>query len=357
MLDPEPVKARARELGFELAGVTSAAPTLESLFYAEWLNRGYHGEMAYLAGRRGEMRADPRTLLPSARSVICVGAIYNAPEPYSTAASGAETGWISRFAWGEDYHAVVRRRLEALAEWLRATYGQAVECKVCVDTSPLLERAFARRAGLGWIGKNCCLIDERQGSWFFLGEILTSLPFASGEEAAFRCGTCTRCIDACPTDALVETDPGEGPTHALDSRLCIAYWTVELRGAIPEEGRAATGRHVFGCDICQDVCPWNAPRRAAVTDDPAFQARNAEPDLAELAALSEEEFNERFAGTPIKRSRYAGFLRNVAVAMGNSRNPAFRAALEGLARFPEPLVREHAAWALRQLPSPRPASA
>jgi epoxyqueuosine reductase len=349
LLDSEPVKGRARELGFELVGVSPAEPTLESLFYPVWLERGYHGEMAYLEGRRGAMRSNPRTLLPSARSVICVGLVYNAPQPYSTECESDAEGWVSRYAWGEDYHGILKERLHSLARWIRAEYGASAKCKVCVDTSPLLERAYAHRAGLGWVGKNCCLIHERLGSWFFLGEILTSLDFAPDGPAPFRCGTCRRCIDACPTDAFVELEAGEGPSHALDSRLCIAYWTIELRGSIPVEGRASAGQHVFGCDICQDVCPWNNPGRAAVTAIPAFQAENARPDLEELASLSEEEFNERFTATPIARSRYAGFLRNVAVAMGNSSNPAFRDTLKRLSRSPEPTVREHAEWALERL--------
>lgn len=347
MLDPEPVKARAREFGFDLVGVAPAGPTLESAFYPEWLQRGFHGEMAYLEGRRGAMRSDPRTLMPSARSVICVGLVYNTPEPYSTEFRSGDEGWVSRYAWGEDYHGVLTERLRALAGWIRSRYGRGIRCKVCVDTSPLLERAYARRAGLGWIGKNTCLIDERHGSWVFLGEILTSLELAADDPAPYRCGTCRRCIDACPTDAFVEI--GEGPSHALDSRLCISYWTIELRGPIPEDRRKDVGHHLFGCDICQDVCPWNSPRRAAVSDDPSFQPENARPGLNELAVLSEEEFNERFEGTPIERSRYWGFLRNVAVAMGNSADPAFRPALEALARSPDAVVREHAGWALGQI--------
>lgn len=350
MPDPQPVKDRALELGFDLVGVAPAEPTLESAFYPQWLERGYHGEMAYLEGRRGAMRGDPRSLMPSAKSVICAGLVYNAPEPYSTEFESGKGGWVSRYAWGEDYHEVLKKRLRSLADWIRSRYGRHIRCKVCVDTSPLLERAHAHRAGLGWIGKNTCLIDERHGSWVFLGEILTSLELPYDDPAPYRCGTCRRCIDACPTDAFVEI--GEGPSHALDSRLCISYWTIELRGPIPEERREDVGHHLFGCDICQDVCPWNSPRRAAVTGDPAFQPENARPDLDELASLSEDEFNARFAGTPIERSRYAGFLRNVAVAMGNSADPAFRPALERLARSPEPVVREHAGWALEQIPRP-----
>ena len=357
MLDPGPVKRQAQALGFELAGVSAAEPTIESLFYPAWLDRGFHGEMSYLEGRRGAMRSDPRELMPSARSVICAGLVYNAPEPYSTEFESKTRGWVSRYSWGDDYHGVLKEMLHALADWIRSEYGRHVKCKVCVDTSPLLERAYAHRAGLGWIGKNCCLINEGLGSWIFLGEILTSLEFATDEPAPFRCGTCRRCIDACPTDAFVELQPGDGPSHALDSRLCIAYWTIELRGSIPDEGRAASGHHVFGCDICQDVCPWNGTARAATTGVAAFGPENDRPDLEELASLSEEEFNRRFADSPISRSRYSGFLRNVAVAMGNSANPQFKLALGRLARSPDPTVREHAEWALRRLGFPtRPAT-
>lgn len=347
--DSEPVKARARELGFELVGVAPAEPTLESLFYAEWVRRGFHGEMGYLEGRRGAMRGDPRSLMPSARSVICAALVYNAPAPYSTEFESEEEGWVSRYAWGLDYHVILKERLCNLANWIRSEYGKQVKCKVCVDTAPLLERAYAHHSGLGWIGKNCCLINERLGSWVFLGEILTSVALAPDGPAPFRCGTCRRCIDACPTDALIDIKSPNGPSHALDSRLCIAYWTIELRGSIPEEHRPSVGHHAFGCDICQDVCPWNSPRRAAVTAEPAFQPANARPRLGELASLTEEEFNARFARTPIERSRYEGFLRNLAVAMGNSGNPGFCDILEKLARSASPIVREHAQWALNRL--------
>lgn len=350
VLDSEPIKDKAHALGFELAGVTRAEPTLESLFYPQWLERGFHGEMGYLEGRRGAMRADARTLMPSARSVVCVGLVYNTDEPYSTELEPGRSGWISRYAWGRDYHRVLKSRLTELGAWMREEYGPGVKCKPCADTSPLLERAYAHRAGLGWIGKNTCLIDERMGSWFFLGEVLTSLDLAPDGPAPFRCGTCRRCIDACPTDALVPVDAEDGPSHALDSRLCIAYWTIELRGSVPAKHRSSVGQHVFGCDICQDVCPWNSPGRAAVTAEPAFQANHAKPDLAELAGLSEQQFNAKFADSPILRSRHEGFLRNVAVAMGNSCNPAFAQILRRLAQSPSRTVREHAHWALDQLP-------
>ena len=339
---PEQVKAKALEMGFDLVGIAAARPTLEAAFYPEWLERGFAGRMSYLEGRRGEMRADPRSLLPGAQSIISVGVIYNSEHPYSTESEYAGRGWISRYAWGEDYHHVLKQRLEALVDVLHGHFG-AFDVKICVDTAPLLERAYAYRAGLGWIGHNTCLINQRVGSWIFLGEVLTSLELAPDDPAPFRCGSCTRCIDACPTDALVPTNKPSGPAYALDSTQCISYWNIELRGPIPEEARPEIGAHLFGCDICQDVCPWN--RRAAVTDSDEFQPRNALPDLAELASLSAEDFDRRFRGTPIERSRYRGFLRNVAVAMGNSGESRFLEPLGRLAASPDPVIAEHARWA------------
>ncbi len=310
------VKQLAIECGFDLAGVAAALPLPEADSYREWVRRGMAGEMRYLTDRRGDMRSDPRTLLPSARSIVCVGKLYNGPQPYSTRFSEPERAWISRYAWGGDYHDVLGRGLERLATRLEACAGAPFEWKVAVDTAPLLERAYARRAGLGWIGKNTCLIREGAGSWFFLGELLVSLALEPDAPPPDRCGTCTQCIDACPTGALVPTG-GEQPTWALDARLCISYLTIELRGPVPDGLQAGMGRHVFGCDICQDVCPWN--REAPVTEEPAFQARHFAPPLEKLAALSVEEFREMFGGTPVERSRYEGFRRNVAIAMANLR--------------------------------------
>ena len=349
----ERIKQKARELGFELAGIAAAGPTPDAPFFERWLESGCNGEMGYLAGRRGDMRSDARKLMPSARSVICVGMVYNASQPYSTERNSPENGWISRYAWGEDYHSLMKARLRQLADWIRDQHGPGTRCKVCVDTSPILERSYARAAGVGWFGKNCCLIDEGIGSWFFLGEILTSLHLPPDGPVPDRCGTCRRCIDACPTDALVQVQEPGGPSYALDSRLCIAYWTIELRGSIPVQHREGMGQHVFGCDICQDVCPWNSPRRAAVTEEAAFQPQNATPCLQESAALSPEDFQERFRGTPVERSRHAGFLRNVAVAMGNSGLESFREPLTHLAASDDPVVREHALWALDRLSDDR----
>ncbi|HKW99103.1 MAG TPA: tRNA epoxyqueuosine(34) reductase QueG [Bryobacteraceae bacterium] len=343
------VRQIARKCGFELAGVAPAVPLEEAGYYHEWVERGYAGEMRYLTDRRADVRDDPRNLLPSARSIICVGKLYNGPEPYSNRLPPDDLAWISRYAWGEDYHDVLRCGLERMAAKLREHAGEDFEWKICVDTAPLLERAYARRAGLGWIGKNTCLIHEGMGSWFFLGELLVSLPLEPGVPPPDRCGTCMRCIDACPTSAIVPTWLPQGPEWAIDSRLCIAYFTIELRGSIPAETREQMGNHVFGCDICQDVCPWN--QRAPITSEAAFAPEHFAPDLERLAGISEQEFAEIFRASPVKRARYTGFLRNVAVAMGNQRSERFREPLEKMAQSPDPLVAEHARWALGQLES------
>jgi epoxyqueuosine reductase len=346
-LTAETIRNLVRECGFELAGAAAAEPgpegAPERAWYREWVAAGFAGGMRYLTDHRAAARDDPRNLLASARSVICVGKLYNTPWPYSAQFDSGERAWISRYAWGEDYHGVVRRGLERLDAMLRQRAGAEYESKICVDTAPLLERSYARMAGLGWIGKNTCLINQPRGSWFFLGELLVSLAIHADAPPPGRCGTCRRCIDACPTRAIVPAGPG----FTVDSRLCISYLTIELRGAIPVEHRAGAGGHVFGCDICQDVCPWN--RRAPVTGDPAFAPREFAPPLEKLAAVTADEFHSIYRGTPITRARYAGFLRNVAIAMGNRRLEKFRAPLEKLAASQDLVVAEHARWGLEQL--------
>lgn len=285
------VKRLARECGFELAGVARAEPLAEAGFYLQWVSAGLGGEMAYLGGRRAALRQDPRGLADWVRSVICVGLLYNGP-----------SGPISRYACGPDYHAVVGEGLRGLASRLKERAGP-FEWRICVDTAPLLERAYARRAGLGWIGKNTCLIDQQQGSFFFLGELLVSLDLAPEAPVAERCGNCRRCIEACPTKAIIPSGQTQ-PAWTLDARRCLSYLTVELRGAIPTEFHLALGGHVFGCDICQDVCPWN--RKTPPTGEPAAS-------LEELAKLTEAEFQERFRGTAVLRARYEGFRRNLAL--------------------------------------------
>lgn len=300
----EAITQVARDCGFELAGVAPVDPGADFARYEAWAAQGMAGEMRYLTDRRAELRRDVRNLLPSARSVICVGKLYNTPDPLTQEGHAR----ISRYAWGtQDYHMIVRAALERMI--VRLLERESFDYKICVDTAPLLERTFARLAGLGWIGRNTCLINEPLGSWFFLGEILTSLDLEPGSPPPDRCGSCTRCIEACPTQALVPSEHG----WTLDARRCISYLTIELRGPIPEELRAGVGDHVFGCDICQDVCPWNS--KAPVTADPDFAGSPIALDA--LARLSPEEFRERFRESPIARAKYEGLLRNVEVAMNN----------------------------------------
>jgi epoxyqueuosine reductase len=328
----ETVKRLARECGFELAGVAAAEPAGDFPRYREWVEKGFAGDMRYLTDRRAEVRSDPRNLLASARSIICVGKLYNTP---------GETEGISRYAWGEDYHRVMRAALQKLVEMLEREAGR-FEHKICVDTAPLLERSNARQAGLGWIGKNTCLIHEPLGSWFFLGEIVTSLELEADGPPPDRCGTCTRCIDACPTKAIVP----DGDGWTLDSRRCISYFTIELRGPIPEEHREGMGTHIFGCDICQDVCPWNS--RAPFTEEAGFSARPL-PGLEHFVKLSVGEHNQTLVDSPIARAGHPGLLRNVAIAMGNLGFSRFREPLEELASSPDGMVAEHAEWALKKL--------
>jgi epoxyqueuosine reductase len=343
-LDAAAVQRIALDHGFDLAGIAPAAPLFEADHYLSWARRGLAGRMGYLTDHRAGKRRDPRLLLESARSILVVGQLYNSPAPYSSQVDDDTLGWISRYAWGEDYHDVMRTRLEAVDRHLQSI--APCQTKICVDTAPLLERPLARAAGLGWIGKNTCLINQSHGSWFFLGELLLSLDLAPGTAPPDRCGSCSRCIDACPTAAIVPTGH-QSPAWELDARLCISYLNIECKGEIPEPQRSGLGRHIFGCDICQDVCPWN--RRAAVTSDPAFQPRHYAPPLEQLAALTPQAFLEMFRDSPVARTRYQGFLRNVAIAMGNAALPAFRAPLQKLAENPDPVIAGHARWALQQL--------
>ncbi|MBM3726113.1 MAG: tRNA epoxyqueuosine(34) reductase QueG [Acidobacteria bacterium] len=302
------IKQLAAEFGFVLCGVARAEPLPEWDAYMDWVGRGNAAGMGYLTDHRARVRRDPRELLATARSVICLGMLYNSGHESNT---DPAVGRISRYAWGEDYHRLIRERLEAFAARLHQEMPEPFEHRAVVDTAPLLERAYANRAGLGWIGRNTCLIHEPLGSWFFLAEVLVSLDLAPGEPPPDRCGSCTACIDACPTGALVPV----GERWELDSRLCISYHTIESREPIPPEIAARHGNMIFGCDICQDVCPWN--RKAPVTSEPAFAPRTAPERLVDLVGLDAAEFRERFAGTPVLRARQAGFQRNVEAARAN----------------------------------------
>ena len=313
-ISAEQIKELAWACGFELAGITPALPSEDLARFETWRGAGMAGEMTYMRDRRGDLRADPRLLLPGAHSIVCVGKLYNTPFARSTECKDPERGWISRYAWGADYHDVLRSKLELLVSRIAEHHREPFEWKICVDTAPLLERSYARAAGLGWIGKNTCLINQEQGSWFFLGELLLSIPLAADAPPPDRCGTCRRCIDACPTQAIV---PDGNGAWTLDARLCISYLTIEKRGDIASELHGKMANHLFGCDICQDVCPWN--RDAPVTNEERFRSSEFAPPLNRFADLTEEEFRTLFRDSPVWRAKCTGFLRNVAIAMENSR--------------------------------------
>lgn len=340
------VKAEALRLGFTLVGVTSPEPPPHLDVFLGWVQAGHHGEMAYLASQRSlERRADPRRILPECRSILVLAAPYERP---SAGAAAPGKGQVAAYAWGSDYHDVFAERLPALASFIEQRVGGPIPYRWYTDTGPLLERDLAQRAGLGWVGKNTCLINPKHGSYFLLAEMLLGIelevdaPFATD-----HCGTCTRCLDACPTACIL-------PDRTLDARRCISYLTIELKGEIPLDLRAKMGEWVFGCDVCQQVCPWNQ-RFAAPHGEAAFapQPGRSAPDLAEALALSPEGFSQRFKGSPVKRAKRGGYLRNVAVAFGNanarSKSPQAIQALENLLDDPEPLVRQHAAWAMGQV--------
>ena len=346
------IKHLALEAGFDLAGVAGVAETAEHRFFPGWLNAGYGGDMRYLESRNqaGDLkRASLANAAPWARSVVVCALNYNSDAPYSTHSGTTSQGWISRYAWTErDYHDVLLEKLRALeAEFvdLVAERGDEKPRTWCyVDTGPVIERVFAQHAGIGWVGKNTCVLNQKVGSWLFLGVMLTSMELTPDLPATDRCGSCTRCIDACPTSAFPAP-------YQLDATKCISYLTIEKRGAIPEDLREGIGRQVYGCDICQDVCPWN--RQAPATNIAEFTPRTqlVNPDLAWLAGLSLEAFREVFRGSPIKRAKYSGLRRNVAVAMGNSGETRFRPSLEKLAHDDDLTVSEHAEWALGRLES------
>jgi len=300
------IKQKARELGFDLCGVAPAGDLPELKFFESWLARGYAGDMAYL-NRSAERRADVRRVLPSAQSVIVTGTIYNTNVPYSTECADPGRAHIARYAWGDDYHDVIAARLDALLAWMRAASARPFDARAYVDTGPVQERVYAQHAGVGWIGKNTCVINPEAGSWIFLAEIICSLLLDVDEPALDQCGTCTLCIDACPTRALVA--PG-----VLDSRRCISYLTIEQRGPIPDEFLRSLGSHVYGCDVCQEVCPWN--QIAPSSTDPAWQPRPAwtNADVSALAAMSDEALKEAMRGSAMTRTKVSGMRRNLAVA-------------------------------------------
>jgi epoxyqueuosine reductase len=376
---------QARGAGFDLCGIAPVSTatmqaseenaidgTFEELVHLpEWLARGYAGEMNYLSDPR---RGDPRLVLDGARSLIVVALNYNSSLPYSTELpvtrdGDAPRGWISRYAWGDDYHEVLREKLEIVVEAMRRQFTEPFEARAYVDTGPVIERVAAKYAGLGWLAKNTCLINEGMGSWLFLGVIDTTLDLApsipGGElPAPDLCGNCRLCLDACPTQAFPAP-------YVLDANRCISYLTIELRGAITEELRPSMGHAVIGCDICQDVCPWN--RKSTVTQLAAFQPRPLvasegecsdgkqdeslfAPELETLASLTQEEFSTIFRGSAVKRAKWRGMVRNACVALGNSGVERDSAAgkrviglLERLAGSDDAIIAEHARWAIARL--------
>jgi epoxyqueuosine reductase len=345
------VKDEARRLGFDLAGVTTPDPPPHFPTFQHWLNESRHGEMRYLETERAlTRRSDPRQILPECRSILVLGIRYFAPGSVSEApvdpSAQGKTGRVASYAWGSDYHDVLPQRLKALVSFIEDQVGDSFPNRWYTDTGPILERDIAQRAGLGWIGKNTCLIHPGKGSYYLLSEILLGIelepdpPFETD-----HCGSCTRCLDACPTSCIL-------PDRTIDARRCISYLTIELKEAIPLELRPQIGDWVFGCDICQQVCPWNE-RFARPEGDPAFAPRPGlpAPDLEhELENLTPEAFAAKFKGSPVKRAKRRGYLRNVAVALGNMGRPESVSILaKVLLTEAESLVRGQAAWALGRL--------
>ncbi len=347
------VQRATEQAGFDVCGIAPAADLPELDHFPAWIAAGRAGEMKYMETRDGQgqlKRASLSRAAPWARSVVVCAINYNTGHPYSTQMQDPNRGWISRYAWSrEDYHDAVMRRLKRVEEVLQNDLWSGgrprppdLITRCYVDTGPIVERVFAKYAGVGWIGKNTCIINQKKGSWLFLGVILTSLELEPDLPAPDRCGTCTRCIAACPTDAIIAP-------YQLDSNKCISYLTIEKRGSIPEDLRAGMGRHIFGCDICQDVCPWN--RKAPTSTAPEFEPRPGlvNPALAWLAEMSADEFREVFRGSPVRRAKRTGLRRNAAIAMGNSGNPEFLPLLEKLANEEEQSVAESARWACARL--------
>ena len=341
------IKDQAHRLGFSLVGITTGDPLPHAQVFEDWLRESRQGEMTYLDSPRSRAgRGNPRQILPECRSVLALGARYPAPPGMQPGeVDGAHSrGTIAAYAWGEDYHLSMPQRLRSLTAFIEAQVGYPIANRGYSDTGPLLERELGQRAGLGWIGKNTCLINPTQGSYFLLAEILLGIELEPDQPfTADRCGTCRRCLSACPTGCIL-------PDRTLDARRCISYLTIEFRGVISPELRPLMDAHVFGCDLCQQVCPWN--RFAAQAADPAFTAHPGKPevDLLNEMRLTPEEYHFRYHRSPIKRARRTGYLRNIAVGLGNSHNPGAVSALEQvLVSEQEGLVRVHAAWALGQI--------
>jgi epoxyqueuosine reductase len=337
MLSATQIKEKGKSLGFDVVGVSPIGPFPESVFYSRWLEKGYGADMHYLE-KQEAAKLTPDSVLPGACSVIVCAMNYNVAQPLT--AYDRMRAWVSRYAWGEDYHEGMKAKVRELADWIERSSAQ--KTKAYIDTGPLLERVYAKYAGIGWFGKNTCIINQKAGSWLFLACVLTDLQLDTDWPAPDRCGTCTRCIDACPTHAIVEP-------YVLDSRKCIAYTTIELRGEMPEGDREGIGHHLFGCDICQDVCPWN--RKSPFSDDPAFQPKPGLfwPEIGRLLDLTEDQWRQIIRGTAVKRAKIKGLLRNLMVVAGNSGVREFLPKLQSFLTHEDEHVRSHAEWAARKL--------
>ena len=334
------IRNKALEIGFDLVGISPVGDYPESQYYKQWISMGYHAGMEYME-RNSDKRENINNVLPGAMSVISCALNYNSGMPYSTEMDDGSRGWISRYAWSEDYHYRVEEMIQELKSFIVDTAESDLDSRAYVDTGPVLERSWAKYAGIGWTGKNTCILNQDLGSWLFLAEVITDIELDYDNTVPDRCGTCTRCIDECPTDALREP-------YILDSNRCISYLTIENKGEIPSEFREYIGNNIFGCDICQDVCPWN--NKAETGDSSSWPTDGMfSPDLGELVSLDDEQFRERFRNSPVKRAKRRGLLRNVLVAIGNSGDTKFTSKVEDCLDDHEPLVRSHAAWALWKL--------
>ena len=331
-------------------GITTLDPPPHISAYLNWLDAGRHASMGYLADDRArERRANPKLVLPEAQSILILAAPYPDPKLASAKLTGdaeKNTGKISAYAWRDDYHITLKEKLINLVTFIEAEVGYSIPNRWYTDTGPILEKDLAQRAGFGWIGKNACLINPQIGSYFFLAEILLGIELPSNEPfTADHCGSCTRCLDACPTQAIL-------PNRTIDANLCISYLTIENKGEIPEELRPKLGNLIFGCDICQEVCPWNNRKKIVPEFIDTEQIKiNTHPNLITELSLTPQEFNKKFKNNPVKRAKRRGYLRNVAVALGNAGDPAAIPALEAALDDIEPLVQEHAEWALNRIKS------
>jgi epoxyqueuosine reductase len=331
------IKAEAQRLGFTLSGVTSPGPPEHLDFFRSWISKGYHASLDWIASERSlERRSDPRAILPECQSILVLACPYPAPR------GNLQGGNIAAYALNMDYHDILGKRLQSLVNYIEEQAGTPVANRWYTDTGPILEKELAQKAGLGWIGKNTALINKEQGSYFFLAEILLALDLeADPAQAETYCGSCTRCLDTCPTGALREP-------YTLDARRCISYLTIEHRDSIPPELRPLLGDWVFGCDICQLVCPWNKPgaESSEILEEFLPRPELTQINLVEEMGLDHDQFQDRFKGSPVKRTKRRGYLRNVACVLGNLQDPESLPALAGALEDPEPLVREAAEWAI-----------